>query len=99
MHIVSANLIGISLSVAESEGCYIPIGHSYDDCPKQLSMDYVIKTLGPAIEANQEKAIGQNLKFDIPILARHGIVITKFLADTMLMSYVLNSTATRHGMG
>ena len=47
---------------------------------------------------NQEKAIGQNLKFDIPILARHGIVITKFLADTMLMSYVLNSTATRHGM-
>ena len=98
MHIVSANLIGISLSVAENEGCYIPIGHSYDDCPKQLSMDYVIKTLGPAIEENQEKAIGQNLKFDIPILARHGIVITKFLADTMLMSYVLNSTATRHGM-
>ena len=98
VHIVSANLIGISLSVAENEGCYIPIGHSYDDCPKQLSMDYVIKTLGPAIEANQEKAIGQNLKFDIPILARHGIVITKFLADTMLMSYVLNSTATRHGM-
>ena len=98
VHIVSANLIGISLSVAESEGCYIPIGHSYDDCPKQLSMDYVIKTLGPAIEENQEKAIGQNLKFDIPILARHGIVITKFLADTMLMSYVLNSTATRHGM-
>ena len=98
VHIVSANLIGISLSVAESEGCYIPIGHSYDDCPQQLSMDYVIKTLGPAIEENQDKAIGQNLKFDIPILARHGIVITKFLADTMLMSYILNSTATRHGM-
>ena len=98
VHIVSANLIGISLSVSENEGCYIPIGHSYDDCPQQLSMDYVIKTLGPAIEENQEKAIGQNLKFDIPILARHGIVITKFLADTMLMSYVLNSTATRHGM-
>ena len=55
VHIVSANLIGISLSVAENEGCYIPIGHSYDDCPKQLSMDYVIKTLGPAIEENQEK--------------------------------------------
>ena len=98
VHIVSANLIGISLSVAENEGCYIPIGHSYEDCPKQLSMDYVVKTLGPAIEENQEKSIGQNLKFDIPILARHGIVITKFLADTMLMSYVINSTATRHGM-
>ena len=98
VHIVSANLIGISLAVSENEGCYIPIGHGYDDCPQQLSMDYVINTLGPVIEDNQEKAVGQNLKFDIPILARHGIVITKFLADTMLMSYVLNSTATRHGM-
>ena len=95
---MSANLLGISLSVSENEGCYIPLGHQYDDCPKQLEMDYVIKSLGSAIEDNQEKAIGQNLKFDIPILARHGIKITKFLADTMLMSYVLNSTATRHGM-
>ena len=95
---VSANLLGISLSVSENEGCYIPLGHQYDDCPKQLEMDYVIKSLGSVIEDNQEKAIGQNLKFDIPILARHGIKITKFLADTMLMSYVLNSTATRHGM-
>ena len=95
---VSANLIGISLSVTENEGCYIPIAHSYDGCPKQLSMDNVVKNLGPAIEKNQDKVVGQNLKFDIPILARHGIKITKFLADTMLMSYVLNSTATRHGM-
>ena len=95
---VSANLIGISLSISENEACYIPIAHSYEDCPKQLSMDYVVDNLGPIIEKNQDKAIGQNLKFDIPILARHGIRITKFLADTMLMSYVLNSTATRHGM-
>ena len=50
------------------------------------------------IEKNQNKAIGQNLKFDIPILSRHGINLSEFLADTMLMSYVLNSTATRHGM-
>ena len=95
---MSANLIGISLSISENEACYIPIAHSYEDCPKQLSMDYVVDNLGPIIEKNQDKAIGQNLKFDIPILARHGIKITKFLADTMLMSYVLNSTATRHGM-
>ena len=95
---VSANLIGISLSISENEACYIPIAHSYEDCPKQLSMGYVIDNLGPIIEKNQDKAIGQNLKFDIPILARHGIKINQFLADTMLMSYVLNSTATRHGM-
>ena len=95
---VSANLIGISISVSENEGCYIPIGHSYDGCPDQLAMNLIIKTLGPAIEQNQKKIVGQNLKFDIPILSRHGINITEFCADTMLMSYVLNSTATRHGM-
>ena len=95
---VSANMLGISLSVAENEGCYIPIGHDYEGCPNQLSMDEIIKVLGPVIEENQDKIVGQNLKFDIPILSRHGIKITKFLADTMLMSYVLNSTATRHGM-
>ena len=95
---ITANLLGISISVNENEGCYIPLGHTYEDCPKQLSMDYVIKTLGSVIEENQNKAVGQNLKFDIPILSRHGINITNFLADTMLMSYVLNSTATRHGM-
>ena len=95
---VSANLIGISISVKENEGCYIPIGHSYKDCPEQLSLDCIQKKLGPVIEKNQKKAIGQNLKFDIPILSRHGINLSEFLADTMLMSYVLNSTATRHGM-
>ena len=95
---VSANLIGISISVKENEGCYIPIGHSYEGCPEQLSLEYIQENLGPALEKNQTKAIGQNLKFDIPILSRHGINLSEFLADTMLMSYVLNSTATRHGM-
>ena len=95
---VTANLVGISLSVKEGGGCYIPIGHKYDDCPKQLDIDDVIKELGTSIEKNKLKAVGQNLKFDIPILHRHGIVLDEFHADTMLMSYVLNSTATRHGM-
>ena len=75
---VSANMLGISLSVEENEGCYIPIGHDYEGCPEQLSIDEVIKVLGPVIEENQDKIVGQNLKFDIPILSRHGINITKF---------------------
>ncbi len=95
---VSANLLGISLSVEEEKGCYIPIGHDYEDAPKQLSIDSVVKIIGSSIVVNQDKAVGQNLKFDIPILDRHGIKLTSFLADTMLMSYVLNSTATRHSM-
>ena len=95
---ITANLVGISLSVDEGSGCYIPIGHKYDDCPKQLKLDKVQEIIGKCIERNADKAVGQNLKFDIPILSRHGIILDKFLADTMLMSYVLNSTATRHGM-
>ena len=95
---VTANLVGISLSVKENSGCYIPIGHNYEGCPEQLTLQEVIDEIGKAIERNKEKAVGQNLKFDLPILSRHGIVMDKFHADTMLMSYVLNSTATRHGM-
>ena len=95
---VTANLVGISLSVEEGAGCYIPIGHTCEGCSDQLSLDLVIEIIGNAIERNKEKAVGQNLKFDIPILSRHKIQLDKFHADTMLMSYVLNSTATRHGM-
>ena len=95
---ITAELVGISLAAEEGSGCYIPIGHAYDNCPQQLSLKQVQTIIGKAIERNAAKAVGQNLKFDIPILKRHGILLDKFLADTMLMSYVLNSTATRHGM-
>ena len=95
---MTADLIGISLSCEEGEGCYIPIQHSYEGIPEQLSLETVAKILGDAISKNQAKLVGQNLKFDLPILNRHGIKITEFLGDTMLMSYVLNSTGTRHGL-
>ena len=95
---MTADLLGISLSCEEGEGCYIPIQHSYDGMPEQLSLNTIVKTLGEAISNNQTKLVGQNLKFDLPILNRHGIKVTEFLGDTMLMSYVLNSTGTRHGL-
>ena len=95
---MTADLIGISLSCEEGEACYIPIQHSYEGIPEQLSLETVAKILGDAISKNQAKLVGQNLKFDLPILNRHGIKITEFLGDTMLMSYVLNSTGTRHGL-
>ena len=95
---MTADLLGISLSCEEGEGCYIPIQHSYDGMPEQLSLNTIVKILGEAISNNQTKLVGQNLKFDLPILNRHGIKVTEFLGDTMLMSYVLNSTGTRHGL-
>ena len=54
--------------------------------------------LGPVIVANEKKLVGQNLKFDLPVLRRHGFAVTDFLADTMLLSYVFNSTGSRHGL-
>ena len=98
LNTVSANLVGISLSVKEGEGCYIPLKHEYEGCPTQIDLELAVSIIGSSIEKNKHKAVGQNLKFDIPILARHGIALDTFHADTMLMSYILNSTATRHGM-
>jgi DNA polymerase-1 len=95
---LTAELIGISLACNEGEGCYIPIKHSYDGMPKQIPLNVIQKILGTAITKNQKKLVGQNLKFDLPMLNRHGIKVDEFLGDTMLMSYVLNSTGTRHGL-
>ena len=95
---MTADLIGISLACNEGEGCYIPISHSYEGMPKQAPLNMINKTLGLAIKKNQKKLVGQNLKFDLPMLNRHGIRVEEFLGDTMLMSYVLNSTGTRHGL-
>ena len=66
--------------------------------PKQIPLNLIQKILGAAITKNQKKLVGQNLKFDLPMLNRHGINVDEFLGDTMLMSYVLNSTGTRHGL-
>ena len=95
---MTADLIGISLACNEGEGCYIPIKHSYEEMPKQIPLTQIQKILGGAITKNQKKLVGQNLKFDLPMLNRHGIEVEEFLGDTMLMSYVLNSTGTRHGL-
>ena len=95
---MTADLIGISLACNEGEGCYIPIKHSYEEMPKQIPLTQIQKILGGAITKNQKKLVGQNLKFDLPMLNRHGIKVEEFLGDTMLMSYVLNSTGTRHGL-
>jgi DNA polymerase-1 len=89
------DIIGMQL---KEKGCYIPIKHEYEEMPKQIPLTQIQKILGSAITKNQKKLVGQNLKFDLPMLNRHGIKVEEFLGDTMLMSYVLNSTGTRHGL-
>jgi DNA polymerase-1 len=87
--------VGISLSVKSGEAAYIPLGHQQEE---QLDVDVVLKKLKPILESTKIKIVGQNIKFDRNILARYGIQLTSFENDTMLMSYVLNSTATRHNL-
>ena len=85
-----AKLIGISVSVKTEEGYYIPIAHDYDDSPDQLDLNKELQGFRKAIEQNQHKLVGQNLKYDLPVLKNHGFTIDNFLADTMIMSYVFN---------
>ena len=92
---MDAKLVGISLSVKSGEAAYIPLGHQEEE---QLDVNVVLKKLKPILETKKTKIVGQNIKFDRNILTRHGINLASFENDTMLMSYVLNSTATRHNL-
>ena len=92
---MDAKLVGISLSVKSGEAAYIPLAHNHDD---QLPEDLVLRELKPILESKKTKVIGQNIKFDRNILSRYGINLNSIENDTMLMSYVLNSTASRHNL-
>ena len=94
---MDADLVGISISYEPGQAAYIPISHEDDSSP-QLEMDYVLQELRPLLEDSNEKIIGQNIKFDKNILARYGINISSIKNDTMMMSYVLDASATRHNL-
>ncbi|WP_205341835.1 DNA polymerase I [Denitrificimonas caeni] len=93
-----ARLVGISFAVAEGEGAYVPIAHDYMGVPQQLDQDYVLAALRPLLEDPAIAKVCQNGKYDINVLARYGINVQGVRFDTMLESYVLNSTVTRHNM-
>ncbi|MGB2115776.1 MAG: DNA polymerase I [Porticoccaceae bacterium] len=95
---MAADLVGISLAVESGSAAYIPFGHDYLGAPNQLSRDTVLSALKPILENPQIKKIGQNLKYDMSVLAQHGIELKGIGFDTMLESYVLDSIATRHDM-
>lgn len=94
----SAELVGISFAVESGSAAYVPLAHSYDGAPKQLSVDSVLKKLKPLLENPKLLKVGQNLKYDIQVLANYDIAVRGIKFDTMLESYVLDSTATRHDM-
>lgn len=93
-----ARLVGISFAVAEGEAAYVPLAHSYMGVPEQLNEKNVLDALRPLLENPTISKVCQNGKYDINVLARYGIAVQGLRFDTMLESYVLNSTATRHNM-
>ncbi len=95
---MEAQIVGVGLALEAGEAAYIPLAHDYLDAPAQLDRDAVLARLKPLLEDGKTTKIGQNLKYDISVLANYGIAVAGPLEDTMLESYVLDSTATRHDM-
>ncbi len=95
---MEAEIVGVSFSVEPGEAAYVPVAHDYIDVPEQLKRDFVLEKLRPLLENENQKKVGQNLKYDMSVLANYGITLKGIAFDTMLESYVLNSTATRHNM-
>ncbi len=95
---MAAELVGVSFSVAAGQGAYVPIRHRYEGAPQQLAPELVLERLKPLLEDPAHPKVGQNLKYDMSVLARYSIELRGILSDTMLESYVLDSTATRHDM-
>jgi len=101
-----AQLVGLSFAVQANEAAYIPLTHSYMGVPDQLDRDTVLRALKPILEDPSKLKVGQHAKFDMNILANCaiggdqscGITVQGVAFDTMLESYVLDSTATRHDM-
>lgn len=92
---LEAELVGVSFSFEANSGYYLPIAHQEKTA---ISRDEALRWLKQIIEASQDKVIGQNLKYDLQVLRNHQINIKRFYADTMLMSYSINSTASRHNL-
>ena len=93
-----AELVGISIALKPNEAFYIPINHNYEGAEKQLEQGFVLEALKPFLESDEIPKIGHNLKYDRHILQNAGIDLKGKLLDTMLFSYVNNSTITRHNL-
>ena len=95
---MTAQLVGIALSVEAGKAAYIPVAHTYPGAPQQLQREAVLAQIKPILENARLAKLGHHLKYDAHIFANYGINIQNMQFDSMLESYVLNSTAGRHDM-
>ncbi|MBW3694001.1 DNA polymerase I [Aeromonas dhakensis] len=95
---MEARVVGVSFAIQPGKAAYVPFGHDYLGAPIQLTEAVVLGKLKPLLEDPTRLKVGQNLKYDRNVLLNHGIELQGIAYDTMLESYVLNSTASRHDM-
>ena len=98
LNYMDAELVGVSFCIEEGEAAYVPVAHDYPDAPAQLSREFVLDALKPILESDKVIKVGQHIKYDKNVLANYDITLNGIGFDTMLESYVLNSTAQRHDM-
>lgn len=98
LNYMQAELVGLSFSIEAGKAAYVPVAHDYPGAPDQLQRDWVLQQIKPLLQAETPKKIGQNLKYDKSVLAHYDIELNGIAYDTMLESYVIDSTATRHDM-
>jgi DNA polymerase-1 len=94
----AAELVGVSFAINAGEAAYVPVAHSYMGAPEQLDRDWVLAQLKPLLENPDLPKIGQNLKYDMSVLANYHIALKGVTFDTMLQSYILDSVSSRHDM-
>jgi DNA polymerase-1 len=95
---MKAEIVGVSFAVAPGKAAYLPLRHDYAGAPDQLDRDASLAKLKPLLESEQHAKVGHHLKYDAHVLANHGIELRGMRYDSMLESYIWNSTATRHDM-
>ena len=93
-----AQIVGVSFAVEAGKAAYLPLAHTYPGAPEQLDRTATLAKLKPLLENPDKHKLGQHLKYDAHVLANHGISLCGIAHDTMMESYVLNSTATKHNM-
>jgi DNA polymerase-1 len=98
LNYLDARLVGIAFAAEPGRAAYVPLGHDYLGAPPQLELCAVLERFRPLLSSQAVPKLGQNLKYDAHVLANHGIELQGIAHDTMLQSYVLNSTATRHDL-
>lgn len=96
LNYMDAQIVGVSFALQAGEAAYLPLAHDYLGAPVQLDRDATLAQIKPLLEDASLKKIGQNLKYDRNVLLNHGISLNGIKQDTMLESYVLDSTASRH---